>query len=144
MPARTPSGGDQVGNAHADHRGARRLNEWQSCVSALRALGLAAWTAMAIAYRPTTKLYRLAAPWLLSLPLAAALYAAMTVDSAIQHRRGAGGRWKGRVFLAAVSAVAPPPQSAATSRRNASIPDSNRGPRLCIVMEWFRIAQRSR
>jgi hopene-associated glycosyltransferase HpnB len=64
----------------------------------LAALGLAAWAAMAIAYRPTTKLYRLAAPWLLSLPLAAALYAAMTVDSAIQHRRGAGGRWKGRVF----------------------------------------------
>jgi hypothetical protein len=32
------------------------------------------------------------------LPLAAALYAAMTVDSAIQHRRGVGGRWKGRAF----------------------------------------------
>ena len=64
----------------------------------LAALGLAGWAAMAIAYRPTAKLYRLGAPWLLSLPLAAALYAAMTVDSAIQHRRGAGGRWKGRVF----------------------------------------------
>ena len=61
-------------------------------------LGLAAWIAMAAAYRPTANLYRLAPPWLLSLPLAAALYAAMTVDSAIQHRRGAGGRWKGRVF----------------------------------------------
>ena len=65
---------------------------------ALSGLGLAAWIAMAAAYRPTMRMYRLAAPWLLSLPLAAALYAAMTVDSAIQHRRGAGGRWKGRVF----------------------------------------------
>jgi hypothetical protein len=44
-------------------------------------------------------LYRLATSWLLSLPLAAALYIAMTVDSAIQYRRGTGGRWKGRVFL---------------------------------------------
>jgi len=64
----------------------------------LSGLCLAAWTAMAAAYRPTARLYRLAPPWLLSLPLAAALYAAMTVDSALQHRRGAGGRWKGRVL----------------------------------------------
>jgi hopene-associated glycosyltransferase HpnB len=65
----------------------------------LSALSLAAWIAMAVAYRPTATLYRLATPWLLSLPLAAALYIAMTVDSAIQYRRGTGGRWKGRVFL---------------------------------------------
>jgi hypothetical protein len=64
----------------------------------LSALSLAAWIAMAVAYRPTVDLYRLATPWLLSLPLAAALYIAMTVDSAIQFRRGTGGRWKGRVF----------------------------------------------
>lgn len=64
----------------------------------LAALALAAWSTMALAYRPTAKLYRLAAFWLATLPLAAALYAAMTLDSAIRHRRGAGGRWKGRVL----------------------------------------------
>ena len=64
----------------------------------LTALALAAWVGMALAYRPTASLYRLAAPWLLTLPLAAVLYAAMTLDSAIQYRRGAGGRWKGRVL----------------------------------------------
>jgi hopene-associated glycosyltransferase HpnB len=64
----------------------------------LGTLALAAWIAMALAYRPTANLYRLATPWLPTLPLAAALYAAMTLDSAIQYRRGAGGRWKGRLF----------------------------------------------
>jgi hopene-associated glycosyltransferase HpnB len=64
----------------------------------LTSLGLAAWIATAVAYRPTASMYRLAAPWLLSLPAAAVLYVAMTVDSAIRYRRGAGGRWKGRVF----------------------------------------------
>jgi hopene-associated glycosyltransferase HpnB len=64
----------------------------------LAALALAAWFAMALAYRPTARLYGLTASWLLTLPMAAALYAAMTLDSAIQYRRGAGGLWKGRVF----------------------------------------------
>ena len=64
----------------------------------LAALGLAAWSAMALAYWPTANLYRLGAPGLTTLPLAAALYVAMTLDSAIQYRRGAGGRWKDRVF----------------------------------------------
>jgi hopene-associated glycosyltransferase HpnB len=64
----------------------------------LAALALAAWITMALAYRPTANLYRLAAPWLLTLPLAAAFYAAMTLDSAVQYRRGTGGSWKGRVF----------------------------------------------
>jgi len=64
----------------------------------LSTLALAAWVAMARAYSPTANLYGLAARWLPTLPLAAALYAAMTLASAIQYRRGAGGRWKGRVF----------------------------------------------
>lgn len=63
---------------------------------ALAAIRLAAWADMTIAYRPTARLYRLGAPGLSSPPLA--LYTAMTVNSAIQHRRGAGDRWKGRVF----------------------------------------------
>jgi len=33
-----------------------------------------------------------------SLPLIAALYAAMTLDSARRHLRGRGGEWKGRVI----------------------------------------------
>jgi hypothetical protein len=52
---------------------------------------------MTAVYRPITRWYDLRPIWLLSLPLAALLFVAMTVDSAIQHRRGAGGRWKGRV-----------------------------------------------
>jgi phenylpropionate dioxygenase-like ring-hydroxylating dioxygenase large terminal subunit len=52
---------------------------------------------MTAASRPTVRRYGLGWVWLLSLPLAALLFLAMTVDSAVQHRRGAGGRWKGRV-----------------------------------------------
>jgi hypothetical protein len=51
---------------------------------------------MTVTYWPTVRLYRLHAYWALTLPLAAALYTAMIVDSAWQHRRGNGGRWKGR------------------------------------------------
>lgn len=61
------------------------------------ALGATAWLGMIAAYRPTVRRYGLGWPWLLSLPLAALLFVAMTVDSALQHRRGGGGRWKGRV-----------------------------------------------
>jgi hopene-associated glycosyltransferase HpnB len=65
--------------------------------AAAAALGGAAWLVMTAVYRPITRWYDLRPIWLLSLPLAALLFAAMTVDSAIQHRCGAGGRWKGRV-----------------------------------------------
>jgi hopene-associated glycosyltransferase HpnB len=56
-----------------------------------------AWALLAWAYRPTVRLYRLPAAWVLTLPLAALLFVAMTADSAVQHRRGRGGAWKGRV-----------------------------------------------
>jgi hypothetical protein len=52
---------------------------------------------MIAAYRPTVRRYGLRRLWLLSLPLAALLFVAMTLDSARQYRRGTGGRWKGRV-----------------------------------------------
>jgi len=69
-------------------------------------LGLAAWVAMAAAYRPTLRLYGMA-PWAgLSLPAAALLYCAMTVDSARRHYRGKGGGWKGRVYAPARGAAA--------------------------------------
>jgi hypothetical protein len=61
-------------------------------------LGGVAWLAMMAAYRPISRCYGLRWIWLLSLPLAALLFVAMTVDSARQHRCGAGARWKGRVL----------------------------------------------
>jgi hopene-associated glycosyltransferase HpnB len=61
-------------------------------------LGGAAWLVMTAVYRPITRWYDLRWVWPLSLPLAALLFVAMTVDSAVRHRRGAGGRWKGRVL----------------------------------------------
>ena len=72
---------------------------------AVAAFGLIGWLAMSLAYWPTVRLYRLGPHWALTLPLAAALYTAMTIDSALQYRRGKGGRWKGRVGAPA----APPP-----------------------------------
>lgn len=62
------------------------------------AAGAAGWTLMAIAYRPTLRLYGLA-PWRgLLLCVAAVLYMAMTVASALRHWRGRGGSWKGRHY----------------------------------------------
>jgi hopene-associated glycosyltransferase HpnB len=69
----------------------------------------AALASMWFAYWPTYRLYsgrRGAFDWqFLALPLAAFLYTAMTVDSALKHWRGRGGGWKGRTF-------APPPPAA--------------------------------
>ena len=65
--------------------------------SVAAAVGLAAWSLMALTAVPTYRLYRQPF-WLTAfLPLAAALYSAMTLDSALRHWRGAGGAWKGRV-----------------------------------------------
>lgn len=61
-------------------------------------VGLTAWAAMAISFGPTLKDYG-RNPWeSLLLPLLAALYAAMTVDSALAHGRRKGGQWKGRHY----------------------------------------------
>jgi hopene-associated glycosyltransferase HpnB len=61
------------------------------------AIGVAVWCLMAIAFRPTLRLYRSSPLWGLLLPLIAAAYLVFTVDSAYQHWRGRGGMWKGRV-----------------------------------------------
>jgi hypothetical protein len=53
---------------------------------------------MAVSYAPMLRLYRLSPLRGLTLPLIAALYAAMTADSARRHLRGRGGEWKGRVI----------------------------------------------
>lgn len=60
-------------------------------------LGLGATALMLASYLPTLRLYGLSPLWAFSLPLAGALYGAMTFGSAWNHWRGRGGAWKGRV-----------------------------------------------
>ena len=57
----------------------------------------AAWVAMAIAFWPTLRFYRLSAAWAPLLPAIAAAYLGFTLDSALQHARGRAGMWKGRI-----------------------------------------------
>jgi hopene-associated glycosyltransferase HpnB len=64
----------------------------------LATAGLAGWLLMAVTYVPMLRLYRLSPLRGPSLPLIAAMYAAMTVDSARRHYRGRGGEWKGRTI----------------------------------------------
>lgn len=63
---------------------------------AARALGIAAWAMMAAAFQPMLAFYRRSPLWGLALPAIAAFYGAATVASAVQHKRGRGGLWKGR------------------------------------------------
>lgn len=60
--------------------------------------GLLAWIGMATAYRPTLRDYGRTAPEALLLPVTAALYGAMTLDSAINYWRGTASSWKGRQY----------------------------------------------
>ncbi len=55
---------------------------------------------MSLTFLPMLRLYRLSPLRAPALPLIAALYAAMTVDSARRHYLGAGAEWKGRTDLA--------------------------------------------
>lgn len=59
-------------------------------------LAAAAWLLMALAARPTYRIYQEPFWRGLSLPLAGLLYTAMTFDSARRHWLGQGGQWKGR------------------------------------------------
>ena len=61
--------------------------------------GLLAWILMAGSYLPTLKRYRLSPVLAFALPLAAALYTLMTIDSARRSWQGQGANWKGRVYL---------------------------------------------
>lgn len=63
-------------------------------------LGLAGQAAMALAIRPTLRLYGRPAAEGLLLPFVATLYMAMTVDSALARWRGTGSNWKGRAYSA--------------------------------------------
>ena len=62
----------------------------------MAAMAAAGWALMGLLYAPTLRLYRLSPAWALAMPLTAAAYALMTVDSAWRHWRGRGGEWKGR------------------------------------------------
>jgi len=62
------------------------------------ALAAIAWLVPSLTYLPTLRAYRRPALSALALPIAAALYTAMTVDSAFAHARRRGGRWKGRTY----------------------------------------------
>lgn len=48
-------------------------------------------------YVPMVRFYRLGFAWALTLPIAAFVYLAATIDSARLHYSGRGGQWKGRV-----------------------------------------------
>ncbi len=62
----------------------------------LLAAGLAAWALMAASQVPMLHWYRTPAALALALPISAALYTLMTIDSARLHWSGMGGRWRGR------------------------------------------------
>jgi len=62
-----------------------------------RLLGIATWIMMAISFLPTLRFYRVSPLWAPLLPMIAFAYMIFTVDSALQHWRGRGGLWKGRV-----------------------------------------------
>jgi len=59
------------------------------------ALALALMTA---SYSPVIGYYRLGHGWLLTLPVAAALYLGMTWTSALRYWRGERSRWKNRIY----------------------------------------------
>lgn len=61
------------------------------------AAGAAACCMMVVAVQPILRLYRLSPLWAVALPFVAVLYTAWTMESAIEHKRGRGGLWKGRV-----------------------------------------------
>jgi hopene-associated glycosyltransferase HpnB len=58
--------------------------------------GALAWLAMAVAFVPMLRFYKLSPLWSIALPIIGVLYTAFTFDSAIQFWRGRGGMWKGR------------------------------------------------
>jgi hopene-associated glycosyltransferase HpnB len=60
------------------------------------AIGVAGWLLMSVSFVPMLRLYGLSPLRAVTLPGIAALYAAMTVDSARRHYGGRGGEWKGR------------------------------------------------
>jgi hopene-associated glycosyltransferase HpnB len=61
-------------------------------------IGGLAWLAMGAAYWPVVRFYRLPAYWAMTLPVAAALFLAMTWSSALRYWRGTRASWKNRSY----------------------------------------------
>ena len=61
-----------------------------------RAVGLAAWGLMALAFQPMLRFYRVSPLWGPALPIIGMTYTLFTIHSAFQVWRGRGGMWKGR------------------------------------------------
>lgn len=61
-------------------------------------LAAASWVAMALSYAPMLRYYGVRTGGALLLPVTAALYSAMTVDSARRHLLGTGVAWKGQEY----------------------------------------------
>jgi hopene-associated glycosyltransferase HpnB len=62
-----------------------------------QAAGISAWAIMTVAFLPIVRFYGLPVLWAAALPVIAGCYMLFTLDSALQHWRGKGGLWKGRV-----------------------------------------------
>ena len=62
-----------------------------------RWLGVGALLLMSWCYLPMIRFYELFPLWSVGLPVIAAFYLGAVIHSAVQHARGRGGRWKGRV-----------------------------------------------
>jgi hopene-associated glycosyltransferase HpnB len=60
-------------------------------------VGALTWALMTAAFYPIVRFYKLPALWAAALPAIGGLYMLFTLDSALQHWRGRGGFWKGRV-----------------------------------------------
>ena len=69
----------------------------------LATLGVLGWLGMSAAYWPVVRFYRLPAVWALTLPVAAALFLAMTWSSAMSYWRGTRASWKNRRYDRALS-----------------------------------------
>ena len=65
--------------------------------SACPTLGIAAWAIMTVMYAPVLRFYRVSLLWAPLLPAIAVFYLGATVHSAVEHWRGRGGLWKGRL-----------------------------------------------
>jgi hopene-associated glycosyltransferase HpnB len=60
-------------------------------------IGLSALLLMSLCYLPMVRFYGLSPLWSVCLPVVVVFYAGAVIASALQHARGSGGRWKGRL-----------------------------------------------
>ena len=60
-------------------------------------IGIVTWTIMAIIAQPMLAHYRVSPLWGIAMPAIGTAYGVATLTSALQHWRGRGGLWKGRV-----------------------------------------------